>query len=218
MTALHVNLCRILRQAGRCLSAAPPRSAAPGGAPDPAGKLVVRDASLADMPEIQAIYAHHVVHGLASFEEQPPSISDMIARRDAVLAAGLPYLAAEIDGRVVGYSYATTYRPRPAYRHTLEVSVYVEDACRGRGVGKALMRRLMARCAAGPWRQLVAVIGDSGNAGSIGLHRSLGFRPVGTLEAVGFKHDRWVDTVLMQYALNGKGSCMRSTEPSARTR
>ncbi len=212
MTALQKTLYRILRRAGRGPSAAPDR------APAPAGRLLVRDASLADMAEIQAIYAHHVVHGLASFEEAPPSISDMIARRAAVLAAGLPYLAAEIEGRVVGYSYATGYRPRPAYRHTLEVSVYVEQGCRGRGVGKALMRELMARCAAGPWRQLVAVIGDSGNAGSIALHRSLGFRPVGTLEAVGYKHDRWVDTVIMQYALNGERTDMRSTEPAAQAR
>ncbi len=212
MTALQKTLCRILRRDGRGHAAAADR------APAPAGRFVVRDASLADMAEIQAIYAHHVIHGLASFEEAPPPISDMIARRAAVLAAGLPYLAAEADHRVVGYSYASGYRPRPAYRHTLEVSVYVEQGCRGRGVGKALMRELMARCAAGPWRQLVAVIGDSGNAGSIGLHRSLGFRPVGTLEAVGFKHDRWVDTVIMQYALNGEDPGPRLAEAPAAAR
>ena len=205
ITRAMAERCRLFRRGGSEDAAAEPiASAHPDSDPraSPAkGRLVVRDSTLADMPAIRTIYAHHVVHGLASFEEVAPSTAEMVVRRAAVLAAGLPYLAAEIDGRVVGYSYATAYRPRPAYRHTIKVSVYVAHDSRGQGIGKALMQTLMARCAAGPWRQLVAVIGDSGNAGSIGLHRSLGFHHVGTLEAVGFKCGRWVDTVIMQCAL-----------------
>ena len=153
------------------------------------------------MPAIQALYAHHVLHGLATFEEMPPSVRDMTERRAAVLTAGLPYLAAELDGQVVGYAYATMYRPRPAYRHTIEDSVYVAQGLGGRGIGAALLRALIARCELGPWRQMLAVIGNSGNVGSIALHRSLGFAPIGTLHSVGFKLGRWVDTVLMQRAL-----------------
>ena len=169
--------------------------------------ILVRDARPEDMAAVQAIYAHHVLHGLATFEETPPSVDEMLARRSAVLAAGLPYLAAERDGRIVGYSYATGYRPRPAYRHTIEDSVYVADGLGGQGIGTRLLGTLVARCEAGPWRQMLAVIGDSGNSGSIALHRRLGFRPAGTLLSVGFKLGRWVDTVLMQRVLSdGNGS------------
>jgi phosphinothricin acetyltransferase len=161
----------------------------------------VRDATEADMPTVQAIYAHHVLHGLATFEEVPPSVDEMLARRTSVLHAGLPYLAARIDGRVVGYAYATAYRPRPAYRHSIEDSVYVAQGSSGRGIGGALLQTLIDRCELGPWRQMLAVIGNSGNTGSIALHRRLGFQPIGTLHAVGFKLGRWVDTVLMQRAL-----------------
>ena len=170
--------------------------------------LVVRDARAADMPEIQKIYAYAVRHGLASFEEEPPSANELLARREAVLALGLPYLTAELAGRVVGYSYATSYRPRPAYRHTVEDSVYVAEGMQGRGVGRALLSALVARCETGPWRQMVAVIGDSANAGSISLHQRLAFRQVGVLEAVGFKHGRWVDSVLMQRALGAGGDAL----------
>lgn len=163
--------------------------------------VVVRDAEEADMAAIQAIYTHHVLHGLASFEETPPSVDEIRARRRAVLALGLPYLAAEQGGRIVGYSYASSYRPRPAYRHTIEDSVYVAEGQAGRGIGGALLAALIARCEAGPWRQMLAVIGDSGNAASIGLHRRFGFEPVGTLRSTGFKFGRWVDTVLMQRSL-----------------
>lgn len=166
-----------------------------------APSILVRDALEADMPAIQEIYTHHVLYGLASFEETPPSIEEMLARRQAVLGLGLPYLAAEQGGRVVGYSYASSYRPRPAYRHTIEDSVYVAEGRAGRGIGGALLSGLIGRCEAGPWRQMLAVIGDSGNAGSIGLHRRFGFEPVGTLRAAGFKLGRWVDTVLMQRSL-----------------
>jgi L-amino acid N-acyltransferase YncA len=170
--------------------------------------VVVRDAREQDMPAIQAIYAHEVLHGIASFEEVPPTTDAMLARRASVLELGLPYLAAELDGQVVGYSYATAYRPRPAYRYTIEDSVYVAQGMQGRGIGRALLSALIARCETGPWRQMIAVIGDSGNAGSVALHRQLGFRLVGTFEAAGFKLGRWVDTVHMQRALGPGGDTL----------
>ncbi|MDH2239024.1 GNAT family N-acetyltransferase [Pigmentiphaga sp. GD03639] len=170
----------------------------------PSPTLVIRDACDADLVAIQAIYAFHVLNGIASFEEVPPTVEDMRARRAAVLGLGLPYLVAEQDGTIVGYSYAGSYRARPAYRHTIENSVYVADGTGGRGIGVALMRALIARCQEGPWRQMVAVIGDSGNAASIALHRKVGFEHAGVLRSVGFKHGRWVDTVMMQLPL-GQG-------------
>jgi L-amino acid N-acyltransferase YncA len=163
--------------------------------------IVVRDAQDADMPAIQAIYAHHVLHGLATFEEVPPDVPEMLRRRAAILALRLPYLVAEADGRVLGYSYASTYRPRPAYRNTIEDSVYVADGQGGQGIGTALLSALIARCEAGPWRQMLAVIGNSSNEGSIALHRRLGFEEMCTLRSVGFKLGQWVDCVLMQRAL-----------------
>ncbi len=170
----------------------------------------VRDAGPADIADIRAIYAHHVLHGIATFEETPPSLDEMAARREAVLKAGLPWLVAEVSGRVVGYCYATAYRPRPAYRHTVEDSVYLQHGMAGRGVGSALLRALIARCEQGPWRQMVAVVGNSANAGSLALPRAQGFHTVGTLGAVGFKFGRWVDTVLMQRALNGGDATLPS--------
>lgn len=164
-------------------------------------QLTIRDATEADMAAVRTIYSHHVLTGLASFEETVPSVDEMLARRAAVLQLGLPYLVAEAGGAIVGYSYATAYRPRPAYRFTVEDSVYVADGLGGRGIGSALLSELIARCEAGPWRQMLAIIGDSGNAASLGLHRRLGFAPVGTLRSVGFKFGRWVDTVLMQRPL-----------------
>jgi len=166
--------------------------------------VCIRDARAADMEVVQAIYAHHVLHALASFEEIPPSVTEMNQRRETVLAAGLPYLVAEDGGRVVGYSYATAYRPRPAYRHTVEDSVYVAEGLGGRGIGSGLLAELIARCEAGPWRQMLAVIGDSGNKASVALHRRFGFETIGVLQSVGFKHGRWVNTVLMQRRL-GQG-------------
>jgi L-amino acid N-acyltransferase YncA len=168
--------------------------------------IFVRDAREADMGVVTSIYAQHVLHGLASFEEVPPSLDEMHARRASVLQLGLPYLVAEIDGRVVGYSYATAYRSRPAYRYTIEDSVYVADGLNARGIGTALLAELIARCERGPWRQMLAVIGDSGNAGSIALHRRLGFTPAGSLTSVGFKLGRWVDSVFMQRALGAGDS------------
>lgn len=164
----------------------------------------IREASDGDMEAIRDIYTHHVLHGLATFEEVPPSADELRSRRASVLGVGLPYLVAELNGEIVGYSYATAYRPRPAYRFSIEDSVYVADGLGGRGVGSALLQELIARCEKGPWRQMLAVIGNSGNAGSLALHRRMGFQPIGTFKSAGFKLGRWVDTVLMQRAL-GEG-------------
>jgi L-amino acid N-acyltransferase YncA len=162
---------------------------------------LVRDATEADMAVVRTIYAHYVEHALATFEEVAPSVDDMNTRRLTVLASGLPYLVATVDGHIIGYAYATPYRPRPAYRHTIENSVYIAAGHHGRGYGSALLGALIERCEAGPWRQMLAVIGDSENAGSIALHGRYDFEPVGTLRSVGFKFGRWVDTVLMQRSL-----------------
>lgn len=166
----------------------------------------IRDAAEADIEPITGIYAHHVLTGLASFEEVPPPEAEMRARYAAVRSGGFPYLVAEDGGQVVGYAYATLYRTRSAYRFTIEDSVYVRAGCGGRGVGSALLAALLERCRRGPWRQVVAVIGDSANEPSIALHRKLGFRHAGTLQAVGFKFGRWVDSVLMQRELMGSDS------------
>jgi phosphinothricin acetyltransferase len=182
-------------------------------------QVAVREAQDADMAAVQSIYAHHVLHGLASFEEVPPTVEEIASRRNAVLALGLPYLVGTLAGRVVGYCYAGPYRSRPAYRHTIEDSVYVADGMAGRGIGGALLREVIGRCEQGPWRQMLAVIGNSGNAGSIGLHASLGFQPVGTLRSSGFKFGRWVDTVLMQRALGeGDTTCPERREAAAAAR
>jgi phosphinothricin acetyltransferase len=180
---------------------------------NPAARTSVRDAHDEDLVAVQAIYAHHVLHGLASFEETPPSLQEMASRRAAVLSQRLPYLVATVGGRVVGYCYAAPYRARPAYRLTIEDSVYVADGMAGHGVGSALLRELIARCERGSWRQMLAVIGNSENAGSIALHASVGFRMVGTFRSVGFKLGRWLDSVLMQRSL-GEGD---RTDPPSRS-
>jgi phosphinothricin acetyltransferase len=167
--------------------------------------MLLRDARDEDMAQVQAIYAHHVLYGTASFEEEAPPLAEMARRRREVLARGLPYLVAEIDGRVAGYSYATPYRSRSAYRFSIENSVYVDHTRHRSGIGRALLTGLIARCEGGDWRQMIAVIGDSAQVPSIGLHATLGFRHVGTLQSVGFKFGRWLDTVLMQRAL-GSGA------------
>ncbi|KAA5805034.1 N-acetyltransferase family protein [Alkalicaulis satelles] len=164
-------------------------------------KLRIREACEADMAAVREIYAHYVEHSLATFEEVAPSIDEMNTRLLAVHEAGLPYLVGLIDGEVLGYAYATPYRSRPAYRHTIENSVYVAVDRQGHGYGSALLEALIAQCEAGPWRQMLAVIGDSGNTASIALHGRYGFEPAGTLRSVGFKLGRWVDTVLMQRSL-----------------
>lgn len=173
--------------------------------------VTVRASDTADFAAIQAIYADEVLNTLANFEEVPPSADELLRRRDAVLEAGLPYLTAALDGRVVGFCYATLYRARSAYRFTLEDSVYVARDVHRRGIGSALLGALIDACESGPWRQMIAVIGHGDNAASIALHGKLGFRLVGTMEAVGFKQGGWVDTVVMQRAL-GAGS---STAPDA---
>ncbi|MDR6408830.1 GNAT family N-acetyltransferase [Paraburkholderia terricola] len=170
-------------------------------AAQPPGAALLRDAAEADLPAIQAIYAHHVLTGVASFEETPPSVDDLRMRLASVRSHGLPYMVAEIDGEVAGYCYATPYRPRAAYRNTIEDSIYVSDAYRGRGLGRVLLQALIERCEQGPWRQMVAVIADGGSGGSLSLHTQLGFELTGTLKAVGFKHGRWLDTTLMQRTL-----------------
>jgi L-amino acid N-acyltransferase YncA len=168
---------------------------------NPAHAIVIRDAIDSDMSAVQAIYAHHVLHGVATFEEVPPSIEEVSARRANIIKQGLPFLVAEIAGEVVGYCYAGPYHSRSAYRYTIEDSIYVADGFGRRGIGDALLRALIARCEAGPWRQMVALIGDSGNAASVALHRSMGFRDVGTLRSTGFKFGHWIDAVVMQRAL-----------------
>jgi phosphinothricin acetyltransferase len=169
----------------------------------------VRAAQPEDLPAIHAIYAHHVLSGLASFEEEPPSPAELRRRYDEVRARKLPYLAAELDGAVAGYGYCAPYRARSAYRYALEDSVYVRHDAHGRGVGRALLAELIRACEALGYRQMVAIIGDSAHAASIGLHESQGFLRVGTLRAVGFKFGRWVDSVIMQRPL-GAGD---STKP-----
>lgn len=165
--------------------------------------MQIRDAVAADVVAIQAIYAHHVQTGLGSFETAPPTVAEVAARHQSVISAGFPYLVAvDETGRALGYAYANAFRPRAAYRQTVENSVYVSPAALGRGVGMALLNALIERCIALGLRQMVAVIGDSDNAGSIALHRACGFEHVGTLKSVGRKFDRWVDVVLMQRALS----------------
>jgi len=161
----------------------------------------VRAATGDDIPAVHAIYAHHVLNGLASFEEQPPSRDELLRRYRDVTGQGLPYIVAEFGTEVAGYGYCALYRTRSAYRYALEDSVYVRHDMHGRGVGAALLAGLIRRCEELGYRQLIAVIGDSANAASVGLHASQGFLRVGTLRAVGFKFGRWVDSVIMQRPL-----------------
>jgi len=167
----------------------------------PRFRVIVRPVEDADMSAVSNIYADHVLHGKASFEETPPTEMDMCARRDALLDGGYPYLVAETDGQVVGYAYAGAYRSRPAYRNTVENSVYVAPGQEGNGVGTALLEGIIQRCEATGFRQMIAIIGDSGNAGSIALHTRCGFHPVGVMKSVGFKHGVWLDSVVMQRPL-----------------
>ena len=153
------------------------------------------------MGAVRDIYAHYVLHSLATFEETPPTLDEMLMRRRASVDLGLPYLVAEAGGEILGFAYASPYRPRPAYRFTVEDSVYVADGLGRQGMGSALLRELIAHCEGGPWRQMLAVVGDSANLGSIALHRRFGFELAGTLRSVGFKFGRWVDTPILQRAL-----------------
>jgi phosphinothricin acetyltransferase len=163
--------------------------------------MELRAAVSTDIPAVQAIYAHHVLHGLASFELVPPTVAQMHGRHEAITAAGYPYLVATDDDILLGYAYASAYRTRPAYRHTVEDSVYVAAAAVGRGIGRRLLTALIAECEQRGYRQMLAVIGDSANAPSIELHRACGFAFSGTLRSVGYKFGRWVDSVIMQRPL-----------------
>jgi phosphinothricin acetyltransferase len=164
--------------------------------------ITIRNSTPGDLPTITRIYEHAVRHGTASFELEPPDAAEMLRRQRALLDGGYPYLVAEDDGRVTGYAYAGPFRPRLAYRHTVEDSVYVSADAHRRGTGRLLLQALIARATEAGFRQMIAVIGDSTlQAPSIGLHAALGFRMVGTLDAVGNKFGRWLDSVYMQRAL-----------------
>lgn len=173
---------------------------------------LIRPSTADDLPAITAIYAHAVEHGTGTFELEAPDQAEMARRRDDVLAKGLPWLVAEDpDGAVIGYAYANHFRPRRAYRFCLEDSIYLAEAARGRGVGRALLEALLARCEALGARQMLAVIGDAANAGSIGVHRRCGFEHGGVLKAAGWKFGRWLDVVIMQKAL-GDGAASTPAE------
>jgi L-amino acid N-acyltransferase YncA len=166
-----------------------------------------------DLPAITAIYAHHVLHGTGTFETEPPSEADMVGRRADVLAKGLPYLVAEEDGRVLGYAYCQWFKPRPAYRFSAEDSIYLHPDAQGKGLGKALLTELARQAEAVGIRKLIAVIGDSANKGSVGVHRALGFQPVGVIQSCGWKFGKWLDIVLMEKQI-GAGD---STPPQPST-
>jgi L-amino acid N-acyltransferase YncA len=175
----------------------------------------IRAATDADMDAVAAIYARHVLDGRASFETEPPSPADMRQRRDSVTGKGLPYLVADHAGSIAGYAYAGPYRPRAAYANTVEDSVYLRPEMTGRGIGRALLAALIIACEQRGLRQMVAVVGDSANVASIRLHESLGFRRVGVLENVGFKHGVWLDSVLLQRSL-GDGAATPPEDPDRR--
>lgn len=167
--------------------------------------LEIRPATAGDLPAITAIYDEAVQFGTATFELTSPDLAEMTRRYEAVIAAGYPYLVALLDGAVAGYAYASAHRPRPAYRFTVENSIYLAPAARRRGIGGRLLARLVEECGERGYRQMVAVIGDSGNAGSIAVHRNAGFQMIGVHPDVGFKFGRWLDTVSMQLALGDGG-------------
>ena len=176
--------------------------------------LEIRPATAADLPAITEIYDHAVRHGTATFELTPPDLAEMSRRFGVLREGGYPYLAAASDGRVIGYAYAGAYRPRPAYRFTVENSIYLQPAIHRRGIGMQLLQRLIAELEERGYRQMIAVIGDSANAGSIGVHTRCGFQMVGTHPGVGFKFGRWLDTVMMQRAL-GEGATTPNRSPDA---
>lgn len=178
------------------------------GAAAAATAVTLRDANEGDVPAIHAIYAHHVEHGSGSFELMPPDVAEMARRRAEIVGRGMPYLVAVEDGRVLGFAYVAPYRPRAAYRYTVEDSVYVAPDAVGRGIGSMLLAALIDTCTRLGFRQMVAVIGDADNRGSIRLHQKAGFAHGGTLRSVGYKFGRWLDIVMMQRAL-GPGDAVR---------
>lgn len=163
--------------------------------------LSIEDSREQDLTDITRIYAHHVRHGTGTFEIEPPSLQEMTQRRRDVLAKGLPYLVARKDGQVLGFAYCNWFKPRPAYRFSAEDSIYMAPQAQGQGLGRALLSELALRAQAAGLRKLIAVIGDSGNAGSVGVHRAVGFTEVGVLRSCGWKFDRWLDIVLMEKTL-----------------
>ena len=170
--------------------------------PAPAARpLTLRPSTEADLAAIQAIYAHAVEHGTGTFETEVPSVEEMGRRRQEVLGRQLPWLVAERGGELLGYAYANYFRPRLAYRFCVEDSIYLAPTAQGQGVGRLLLAELIARCEAAGARQMLAVIGDAANAGSVGVHTALGFTHTGVLKSAGWKFGRWLDVVLMQRAL-----------------
>ncbi|MDO9358604.1 MAG: N-acetyltransferase family protein [Polaromonas sp.] len=168
---------------------------------------LIRPSREDDLPAIAAIYAHHVLHGTGTFETEPPSSDDMGTRRADVLSKGLPYLVAEEAGQVVGFAYGNWFKPRPAYRYSVEDSIYLAPGLGGKGLGRALLTELLARLESAGIRKVMAVIGDSANTGSVGLHRALGFTQVGVVESCGWKMGAWRDIVIMQKTL-GSGDTL----------
>lgn len=162
---------------------------------------IIRPSIDSDIPQITAIYAHHVLHGTGTFEITPPTAEDMTARRADVLGKALPYLVIEHKGKVAGFAYCNWFKPRPAYRFSAEDSIYMSPDAQGKGFGRLLLGELMAQAERAGIRKLIAVIGDSDNQGSIGLHKALGFAPVGIVHACGWKFERWLDVVLMEKTL-----------------
>ncbi|MHC8946330.1 phosphinothricin acetyltransferase [Advenella incenata] len=175
----------------------------------------VRPATAQDITAIAQIYAWHVLHGIATFEEIVPDREQMLERFVHITTQGYPYIVAEKDGEIIGYAYASSFRPRVAYRYTVENAIYLRHDLGRMGAGSQLLAELIRLCEAGPWRQMIAVIGNSANAASIAVHRKAGFEMIGTLAATGFKHGQWVDTVLMQRALSGGAQTLPDTADTA---
>jgi len=168
---------------------------------------LIRPSQDSDIDAISRIYAHHVLHGTGTFETTPPSTDDMAARRADVLAKGLPWLVLEDGGQVIGFAYGNWFKPRPAYRFSVEDSIYLAPEAAGRGLGKALLAELLAVLERGGTRKVMAVIGDSANTGSVGVHQALGFERVGVVQSCGWKFGRWLDIVLMQKSLGQGDTC-----------
>ena len=174
--------------------------------------IKIRPSADADIAAITAIYTHHVLHGTGTFETSPPSEADMAARRADVLSKGLPYLVVEDADAVLGFAYCNWFKPRPAYRFSAEDSIYLAPAAHGKGLGRLLLEELMAQAERAGVRKLIAVIGDSANAGSVGVHKACGFQPVGVLANCGWKFDRWLDVVLMDRVIG-----LGSSQPAAQS-
>ena len=175
---------------------------------------LIRSSSDADLPAITAIYAHHVLHGTGSFETEPPSLADMTARRADVLSKGLPYLVVEHEGTIAGFAYGNWFKPRPAYRYSVEDSIYMAPDLQRRGLGRALLAELLARFEAVGIRKVMAIVGDSANTGSVGIHLALGFTQVGVVESCGWKFGAWRDIVIMQKTI-GPGDTQPPHEPAS---